>query len=48
MWERDGFVISTDKSALNIDTIHRFIAEDSYWGQGRSREAVEETLIWMF
>ena len=44
MWQKDGFVISTDKAALNIDVIHRFIAKESYWGKGRSREAVVETI----
>lgn len=29
--ERDGFLLSTDPDKLQIETIHRFLAEESYW-----------------
>jgi GNAT superfamily N-acetyltransferase len=40
-WNKDGFEISTDPSRLQIDAIHSFLSEDSYWAQNRSREKTE-------
>jgi GNAT superfamily N-acetyltransferase len=40
----DGYVISTDKSRLDVDFIHRYIAEESYWARGRSREVQERAI----
>lgn len=37
-WTRDGFELSTDPARMDLDTVHGFIAQ-SYWGQGRTREA---------
>ena len=34
----DDFVISTDKSRLDVDAIHRFMVEDSYWARERTPE----------
>lgn len=36
--ERDGYLISTNKSRLDIDAIHKFLSEESYWANKRSRE----------
>jgi GNAT superfamily N-acetyltransferase len=33
--------ISTDRSRIDVDLVHRFLSEDSYWARGRSREATE-------
>lgn len=41
---RDGFTISTDKSRLDMDVIHGFLAGRSYWAQHRSRCAVERSI----
>lgn len=41
---RDGYVISTDPARLDLDVIHRFLAEDSYWAQGIQREVVERSV----
>ncbi|HMJ09469.1 MAG TPA: GNAT family N-acetyltransferase [Pyrinomonadaceae bacterium] len=35
---RENFEISTDPSRLDVDAIHRFLTEDSYWANTRSRE----------
>ena len=43
-WQRDDYTISTDRSRLNIDLIHRFISDESYWGKGRAREVVERSI----
>lgn len=29
--QRDGFLLSTDPDKLQVETIHRFLAEESYW-----------------
>lgn len=36
--ERDGFLLSTDKSRLDVDKIHKFLSEESYWARERSLE----------
>ena len=38
------FYISTDKSLLDIDMIHDFLSNRSYWAKGRSRETVEKSI----
>lgn len=41
---RPQFTVSTDKSKLDIDAIHDFICNRSYWGKGRSQEAIWTTI----
>ncbi len=36
--------ISTDRARLDVDFIHEFLSNSSYWAQGRSREEVERTI----
>jgi GNAT superfamily N-acetyltransferase len=36
--EIETFEISTDKTRLEIETIHRFLSEESYWAQTRTLE----------
>jgi N-acetylglutamate synthase-like GNAT family acetyltransferase len=38
------YEISDDPSRLDIDAIHRWISEDSYWALGRSRETMERAI----
>ena len=40
----DQYTISTDRSRLDLDLIHRFLSEESYWAKGRSREQVERSI----
>ena len=35
---RGEFLISTDKSLLDIESVQRFLAEESYWARDRSLE----------
>ena len=42
--ERDEYTISTDKARLNVDFIHRFLTNDSYWAQDRSVEMVQRSI----
>ncbi|MGN6628310.1 MAG: hypothetical protein ACTHKJ_00360 [Candidatus Nitrosocosmicus sp.] len=38
------YVISTDKSLLDIQLIHAFLSESSYWAQGRSYNIVKKSI----
>ncbi len=35
--------ISTDPSRLDLDTIHRWLSEETYWARGRSRELMQRS-----
>jgi GNAT superfamily N-acetyltransferase len=41
---RDGYLISTDRTRLDIATIHTYLSQVSYWAQGRPLE-VQQTAI---
>ena len=43
-----GYTITDDQSRFDIDAIHRFISEESYWGRGRSRETVAASIAGSF
>ena len=43
-WQRGDYEISTDRSRLNIDLIHDYLSNHSYWAAGRSREVVERSI----
>lgn len=43
-WQRGEYTISTDQSRLDIDLIHDFICNHSYWGRGRAREVVQRSI----
>ena len=43
-WERGEYTISTDRSRLDLDLIHDFISNHSYWGTGRAREVVQRSI----
>lgn len=36
--ENGEFTISTERERLQIDVIHQFLSEESYWAQERTRE----------
>jgi GNAT superfamily N-acetyltransferase len=35
--------ISTDPDRLDLDVIHRWLSEESYWAQGRPRELMQRS-----
>jgi N-acetylglutamate synthase-like GNAT family acetyltransferase len=41
--EMGRFLISTDRSKLDVDVIHKFLAR-SYWAEGIPRETVERSI----
>jgi len=43
-WRRDEYEISTDASRLNLDVIHDYLSNHSYWASGRAREVVERSI----
>jgi GNAT superfamily N-acetyltransferase len=44
MWRRGDYVISTDRSLLDLDAIHAYLSEEAYWSPGVSREVVERSI----
>jgi ribosomal protein S18 acetylase RimI-like enzyme len=40
----DGFELDDDPARIDIDAVHRFISEESYWGRGRPRELVARAI----
>lgn len=41
---REQYTVSTERSRLDVDVIHRFLSEESYWAKGRSREATDRAI----
>ncbi len=42
--QKDDFLISTDKSKLQIDVIHDYLANRSYWAKGIPVEIVQRSI----
>ena len=42
--QKDEFTISTDRSRLDVDAIHRFLVEDSYWARERTLEQTKTAI----
>ncbi|AEI48598.1 GNAT family N-acetyltransferase [Runella slithyformis] len=43
-FQKDAFVISTDKSKLDIKLIHDYLSNHSYWAENIPREIVERSI----
>jgi len=43
-WRKEDFVISTDRSLLNLEFIHSFLSTKAYWAMGRSLDVVEHAI----
>jgi ribosomal protein S18 acetylase RimI-like enzyme len=41
----DGFELDDDPTRIDVDAVHRFISEESYWGRGRPWELIERALL---
>ena len=41
---QDGYTLSTAKDRLDIQMIHEFLSQRSYWAKGRSLESVEKSI----
>lgn len=42
--KKENYFISTDVSKLNVDMIHHFLCEESYWAKGISKAVVEKSI----
>jgi GNAT superfamily N-acetyltransferase len=42
-WQKEGFLISTDRGRLDRAAIHEFL-RDSYWARGIPREVVDRSI----
>ena len=43
-WQHENFIISTDKSKLNLHYIHQFLSNESYWAEGIPLTIVEKPI----
>ena len=43
-YNRDGYVISTDKSRLDVQAVHAYLSRESYWAAGRTLETVRRSV----
>ena len=43
-WQRGAYTISTDQARLNLDLIHDFLTNSSYWAVGRTLETVKRSI----
>jgi GNAT superfamily N-acetyltransferase len=41
----DGIVIDDDRARVDVDAVHRFLSEESYWAKGRDRETVARLIV---
>ena len=44
LYEKDEFIISTDKNKLNRVLIQKYLSESSYWAQGRTIDKVNKSI----
>jgi GNAT superfamily N-acetyltransferase len=43
-WRRDDYLITTDRTRLDLPLIHRFLSSESYWAVGRAVEIVARSI----
>jgi GNAT superfamily N-acetyltransferase len=41
----DGFELDDDPARIDLDAVHAFISEQSYWGRGRPRDLLERAIL---
>lgn len=42
-WTRNSYLISTDKSKIDLDTIYNFLSK-SYWAEGISKQIIQKSI----
>jgi GNAT superfamily N-acetyltransferase len=40
----DGLELDDDRGRVDIDAVHRYLSDESYWATGRRRETVEQLI----
>jgi GNAT superfamily N-acetyltransferase len=43
-WCKDGYTITTDPARLDLEVIHRYLSEESYWARGIPRAVCERSV----
>jgi N-acetylglutamate synthase-like GNAT family acetyltransferase len=43
-WQRNGYVISTEKQFLDTNAIYYFLSAESYWAKGITRESILKSI----
>ncbi len=43
-WIKDNFTISTDKSRLNVEYIHQYLSNRSYWAENIPVDVVQKSI----
>ncbi len=43
-WHRGEYSISTDPQRLDLEVIHGFLTNESYWALGRSMETIQKSI----
>ena len=43
-WQQDEYTITTNKSRININAVHLFLTNSSYWAAGIPKETVERSI----
>jgi GNAT superfamily N-acetyltransferase len=43
-WQYGEFTVSTDRKRLQINVIHKYLSEESYWAADRTKEQTEEAI----
>jgi len=41
----EDFRVSSDRSAIDVALVHRFLSEESYWAKGIPRAVVEKSIV---
>jgi GNAT superfamily N-acetyltransferase len=41
---REGYLLTTDPRLVDVDLVHRWLSEQSYWAKGRDRAVVERSI----
>lgn len=44
VWKNGDYRISTDKAALDVALVHRYLSRQSYWAQNRELDKVQKTI----
>jgi len=43
-YQRDGYLISTDRDRLDVDFVHGFLSSSAYWARGRPLATVQRSI----
>ncbi|GAA2642481.1 GNAT family N-acetyltransferase [Dactylosporangium fulvum] len=42
--ERNGYLLTTEPGRVDVDRVHRWLSEESYWAAGRERDVVARSI----